>query len=417
MRWGWGSGVFGGRRRRDASPLEGSEVSPPPPRHRSLPRTVVALGFVSLFNDLASEMVTPLVPILLATVLGAGPVVLGAIEGGADALSNLLKLWAGRRSDLLSGRRKPFVAAGYALSNVVRPLIALSGSWGTVLAVRLADRVGKGVRAAPRDALIGDAVEDDLVGRAYGFTRALDHTGAFLGALAAAAVLSVGGIGLGSVIALSAIPGLLAVSLAVFGVSDRARRPPPPERHPPPSRWHSLDPRLRRYLLLLGLFALGRIPETFLLLRGHEIGLGVVELLFLWAAFSAVKSLASESSGRLADRYGRRPVILAGWSLYALAVAGLGLSGTRELLWSWALVTGLHFGACDAAERALVRDLAPAGGRGTSFGWYHMVVGLAAIPAGVTLGALWTLHGVTAAFLASAGVTAAAAAGFWRLVR
>jgi hypothetical protein len=163
-------------------------MPPRSPRKGRLPRTVVVVGFVSLFNDLASEMVVPLIPILLATTLAAGPAALGVIEGTADAISNFLKLWAGRRSDRQGGRRKPYPLAGYLLSNLVRPLIGFSGAWSTVLALRMADRAGKGVRTAPRGALVADAIGDAEAGRAFGFTRALDHSGAVLGALVAAAI-------------------------------------------------------------------------------------------------------------------------------------------------------------------------------------------------------------------------------------
>jgi len=377
---------------------------------------VIVLGVVSLFNDLASEMVVPLIPLLLATVLAAGPAALGLIEGTADTVSNLLKLWSGRRSDLEGQRRKPFVVFGYALSNVARPLVAISGSWVTVLAIRVTDRVGKGLRTAPRDALLADAIQDGAAGRAYGFTRALDHAGAVLGALAAAAVVHFGTERLDVVIAASAIPGALAVFLVGLGVRESAPRGLRSENLPP-LRWSALRSPIRRYLVVLGLFALGRIPETFLLLRGHEIGLGVVELLLLWAALHAAKAALSEYAGRLADRHGRRPLIVGGWTVYAVAIGALAFAETREALWIGALVLGVYFGASEGAERALVRDLADAAERGTAFGWYHMLIGLAAIPAGVTLGGVWTLYGVTPAFLVSAALAAVAAAGFWRFVR
>lgn len=381
-----------------------------------LPRTVVVLGVVSLLNDFASEMVVPLVPLLLATALAAGPVALGMIEGVADAVSNLLKLWAGHRSDALGARRKPFVVFGYALSNLVRPLIALSGSWLTVLGIRVVDRIGKGLRTAPRDALVADAIDDRIAGRAFGFMRALDHSGAVLGALAAAAVVAWGTDRLEIVIALSAIPGLLAVSLIVLGVAEPAPRrvhAVAPER----LSWSGLNPPLRRYLLVLGLFMLARIPETFLLLRGHELGMGVVEILLMWAALHVVKVATSEQAGRRADRHGRRPVILLGWGVYAAAMAALAFAESPDALWIAGLVLGLYFGLSEGAERAYVRDLAPAAQRGGAFGWYHMLVGLAAIPAGVVLGGLWAYAGARAAFLISAGCAVAACLGFARFVR
>ena len=391
-------------------------MTPSPSPTKPLPRTVIVIGLVSLLNDFASEMVTPLIPLLLVTVLAAGPLALGFIEGLADATTNLLKLWAGRRSDSGARRRKPYVLFGYALSNLVRPLIGLSMSWLMVLGIRVTDRVGKGLRTAPRDALLADAIPDGMAARAYGFTRALDHGGAVLGALAAAAVVYWGTERIELVIAFSAIPGLFAILLVVFGIHESPRAPPVNDV-PPPLRWQGLSPITRAYLMAVGLFALGRIPETFLLLRGHELGMGVVELLLLWAAAHVVKALTAESAGRLADRHGRRPVLLVGYAVYVLALTGLAITASVTHLWLLSLLLGLHFGLTEGAERALVRDLAPSTVRGTAFGWFHTIVGLAAIPAGLLLGGLWTLWGAPPAFLVSAGITAAATLFFWRRVR
>jgi MFS family permease len=376
----------------------------------------LVIGVVSLLNDFASEMVVPLIPLLLATVLAAGPVALGLIEGVADTVSNLLKLWAGRHTDITGRQRKPYVVFGYTLSNLARPFIALSGSWLTVLAIRVTDRIGKGLRTAPRDALLADAIRDGEAGRAYGFTRALDHTGAVLGALAAAAVVYFGTARLEVVIALSAIPGLAAVSLIALGV----REPPraiPANNVIPPLRWTALDPPVRRYLLVMTFFTLGKIPETFLLLRGHELGMSVVELLLLWAAMHVVKAAISEQAGRHTDRVGRRPLILAGWMVYAITLFALAFVQSGAMLWMWSLALGFYFGLTEGAERALVRDLAPPAERGTAFGWFHMLVGLASIPAGLLLGGLWSLFGVQPAFLTSCVLAALAVVLFSRYVR
>jgi MFS family permease len=386
------------------------------PGARRLPRAVVIIGLVSLLNDFASEMVTPLIPLLLATVLGAGPMALGLIEGLADTTTNLLKLWAGRRSDMARRRRKPFVLFGYALSNLVRPLIGLSGSWLLVLGIRVTDRVGKGLRTAPRDAMLADVIPEGMAARAYGLTRALDHAGAVLGALAAAAVVYWGTQRLDLVIAFSAIPGLFAILLIVFGIREPARHTASLETLAP-LRWHSLSATTRAYLAAIGLFALGRIPETFLLLRGHELGMHVVPLLLLWAAMHTVKVLTAEGAGRLADRIGRRPVLLAGYAVYVLALAGLAFSISVSHLWLLSLTLGLHFGLTEGAERALVRDLAPSAEHGTAFGWFYMLAGFAAIPAGLLLGGLWTLWSAQAAFLVSAAITTTATLFFWWRVR
>lgn len=381
-----------------------------------LPRTVVVIGLVSLLNDFASEMVVPLIPLLLVTVLAGGPVALGLIEGMADMVSNLFKLWAGRHSDLYGRRRKPYVVFGYLLSNLARPLIGISGNWLTVLTVRVTDRIGKGVRTAPRDALVSDAIDENNAGHAYGFTRALDHAGAVLGALAAAAIVYWGTPRLDVVIVLSAIPGLLAVSLVVFGIKETAR-PDGVNAERAPLSWSRLSPITRRYLAVLAFFTLGKIPETFLLLRGHELGMPVVELLLLWAAMHVVKATVSGQAGQQTDRVGRRPLILTGWMVYAITLFALAFVTQPLMLWGWSLALGFYFGLTEGAERALVRDLAVPAERGTAFGWFHMLVGMAAIPAGLLIGGLWSFYGVKTAFLVSALLATLATAGFWRFVR
>ncbi len=391
-----------------------------PVRSRRLPRAVVLVALVSLLNDFASEMVTPLIPLLLVTVLAAGPAALGLIEGLADAATNLLKLWAGRRSDRPGARRKPWVVGGYLLSNAVRPLIALAGGWVTVLAIRVCDRIGKGARAAPRDAMIADLVQARAAGRAFGLNRAFDHAGAVFGALVAAAVITWGTERLDLVILCSALPGLLAVALIAFGVPEPSpRHAARPLLRPLPAQplaWRRLQPVVRHYLVALGLFALARLPETLLLLRGHELGLGVVELLLLWAALHVVKSGVSEFAGRWSDRRGRRPVILAGYALYVVAAVALAFVGTGPQLWLAALGLGAHYGLSEGAERALVADLAAPPRRGTAFGWFHLIVGLGAVPGGLLLGGLWQLHGARTAFLVSAALAALATLWLWRRV-
>ena len=235
-------------------------------------------------------------------------------------------------------------------------------------------------------------------------------------ALAAAAVVYWGTSRLDLVIALSAIPGLLAVLLVAFGVREIPRATPT-NGELAPLRWSALSETTRRYLLVLVFFTLGKIPETFLLLRGHELGMSVVELLLLWAAMHVVKASISLQAGQYTDRVGRRPLILTGWMVYAVALFALAFVQQPHMLWVWSLALGFYFGLTEGAERALVRDLAPPAERGTAFGWFHMLVGLAAIPAGLLLGGLWAFYGVKLAFLVSATLAAVACAGFWRYVR
>jgi MFS family permease len=371
-----------------------------------LPRTVIALGLVSLFNDLASEIVVPLIPILLATVLGAGPVALGIVEGVADAVAALLKLWSGRRSDALGGRRKGLTLAGYTLSNLARPLLGLAGSWWTVLVLRSLDRVGKGLRSAPRDAMIADATPAGLRGYAFGFQRALDNGGAVGGSLLAAAVLAWSQVSLTQMILLSAIPGFVAVLCLALAVKE-APAPATPPSAPPPLAFSALGRPMRRYLLVLGLFTLARASETFILLLGHERGAPTVELLLLWAVLSLAKTATSTLGGRMADRIPRGVVIIASWSAFAITFVLFAVFPGQPALWVITVGYGLFAGFGEGAERALISDFSTDSERGTAFGWYNMVSGLAAIPAGLLFGGLWHYFGAPAAFLTAAALAAA----------
>ncbi|HSD61101.1 MAG TPA: MFS transporter [Burkholderiales bacterium] len=377
---------------------------------RKLPRTVVLLGVVSFLNDFASDIVIPLLPILLATVLGSGPLALGLIEGVADAVASFLKLWAGRHSDRMQGRRKGLAVAGYTLSNIARPLLALAGSWAGVLVLRAVDRVGKGIRSAPRDALLADVTPAGMHGYAFGFHRALDNGGAVAGSLAAAAVLAWSGMGLREVILWSALPGALAVLSLVVGVKEPAAGAPVARPGSlPPLRWAGLSPPMRRYLLVLALFTLARASETFILLLGHQLGVGVVELLLLWAALNLAKALTSTSGGRMADRVGRESLLLTGWVAFAAAFFALGRVSGAGGLWTVTLLYGLFMGLTEGAERAAISDYCGAGERGTAFGWYYLVLGLAAIPGGLLFGVLWQELGAGIAFTFAAALAALSA--------
>ena len=373
---------------------------------RRLPRTVVLLGLVSFLNDLASDMVVPLLPILLASVLAAGPVVLGLMEGAADAAANLLKLWAGRHADRAGGRRKALVAGGYLLTNIARPLLAFAGHWSVALALRAADRAGKGVRSAPRDAMLADAAAPELRGLAYGFHRALDNSGAVLGALAAAAVLYWFTSDLGPVILVSAIPGFAAVLLMLA-----VREPPRVSVFEPlpPLNWSALGPEMRRTLAILCAFTFARVSDTFIVLLGYQLGIGTVELLLVWAALHLMKALSAYLGGGWSDRAPRRTVLALSWAAWALGFWLLCGVGSSFSLWLVALYIGAAAGLGEGAERAMIRDRAAAAQVGTAFGWYHCLTGFAAIPAGLAFGAVWQFGSAALAF-SYAGALAALAA-------
>lgn len=371
----------------------------------TLPATVIAIGLVSFFNDLASEMVTPFIPILVATVLGQGPVILGLVEGMADAAASLLKLWAGHYSDAGHGRRKRLMLSGYGLSNLARPLLGLVSDWGSLLLLRSLDRAGKGLRDAPRDALLADSAHAKIHGLAYGFHRAMDNAGALGGTLLAIAALSWMHWPLREVILASAVPGALVLLVLVVGV----REPPPgaepanlkagPDRAPVRLSWALLSPTMRRYLLVLVLFTFARASETFILLRGNELGMSLVQVLLLWAVLNVCKSAASLPGGRMADVFGRQRITLVSWSGYALSFVLLGTVVQSSALWFATVLYGLLIGLGEGSERALISLYAGERERGTAFGWYHLAVGISAIPAGVLFGAVWHYRNAGDAFL------------------
>ena len=371
-----------------------------------MPRTVIILGLVSFFNDFASDIVVPLIPILLATVLSSGPVALGLIEGVADAVASFLKLWSGRHSDQLHSRRKGLTLYGYILSYLARPLLGLAGNWPLVLVLRSLDRVGKGVRSAPRDALVVDATPPETRGYAFGFHRALDNGGAVTGSLAAAGILAYSALSLPQVILLSAIPGFIAVLTLLWGVRETTAVGIRPRAELAPLSWRGLPSPMRRYLLVLGLFTFARASETFIVLFGFQLHIGVVELLLLWAALNLAKTATSTWGGRLADKLGRGTLLLMSWTAFAVSFLLLGNVTGNSGLWAVTIVYGLFMGMSEGAERALVGDFSSVGERGTAFGWYHMILGLTAIPAGAVFGAIWHYQSATMAFFFASGMAA-----------
>lgn len=288
-----------------------------------LPRTVVVLGFVSFLNDMASEMITPLLPIFLTATLGAGAAVVGLVEGVAEATSSLLKLVSGRLADR-GWNAKHLVIGGYGVSNGARPLIGLAFGWPWVLLLRFLDRVGKGLRTSPRDALIAASTESHLRGKAFGFHRALDHAGAVAGPLLAFVLLG-RGIGVRHVFLLSLVPGILVLLLLAFGLPATPPKPAVPEALPRLA-WRALDRRLRALILAAGGLALATAPEIFLVLWAKSRGLQVVWVPLLWAAASAVKMAVAIPAGHASDRLGRMPVLIAGWGMRILLLVALGLT-------------------------------------------------------------------------------------------
>lgn len=374
-----------------------------------LPRTVKTLGTVSLLTDMSSEMIYPLLPSFLVGALKAGPAFVGIVEGIAESVASLTRLVAGRISDRLP-RRKPLIVAGYSLSSLMRPLVAAAAAPWHVLAIRTADRIGKGLRGAPRDALLAEVTPAEDLGRAYGFHRAMDHVGAVAGPLIASALL-LWRQDLRLVFALAAVPALASVLVLIFGVREPRREIPARAAATGPRE--PLPPALRRYLVVVAVFTLGNSSDAFLLLRAQQAGVALPMVPLLWAALHVVKSSASTFGGTLSDRFGRRPAIVAGWMLYAIAYAGLAMATRAWQVWVLFAVYGLFSALTEGPERALVAELAPAAARGSAFGAYYAVTGVMLLPASLLMGVLWQALGPAAALGTGAALALTAAVLLW----
>ncbi|MBN1944296.1 MAG: MFS transporter [Bradymonadales bacterium] len=372
-----------------------------------MPRTVIALGLVSLFTDLSSEMIYPQIPLFLATVLGAGALSLGVIEGVAESTSALLKVISGIWSDRVR-KRKPLVLAGYSLSGLVRPLIGLATGWIFVLAMRFFDRVGKGLRTSPRDALIADVTDPKIRGRAYGLHRSMDHAGAVIGPLVAAGLLAIHGVTLRHVFLLAAVPAAVVVVIILVGVKEPDAAGPMEAGSGLAIGWRKLPVGYRRLLVALVVFTLGNSTDAFLLLRLSDSGIDAAGISLLWSAHHLVKLGATYLGGRLSDRLGRRPMVMAGWGVYSAVYLLFGLVESQVGMVLIFLAYGLYFGLTEPTERAWVADLVPEKLRGTAFGYYHAAIGVAALPASLLFGVLWRCCGASVAFLTGAGLALAA---------
>jgi MFS family permease len=371
---------------------------------------VILLGLVSLLNDAASEMIYPLLPVFLTATLGATPAVIGLIEGAADGLASILKYFAGSWSDRLP-RRKPLIVSGYALAAASRALIAAATVWPLVLTARLIDRTGKGIRSAPRDALISDVTPADQRGRAYGFHRALDHTGAIVGPLLAMLVLNVVGLSLRQTIYLAVIPGAIGVVLllAVLREKERAQRPTADVAEPSARLPSPVDRSpFRKAIVAISLFSLANSSDAFLLLQAHASGVTTKLLPLLWAAHHVIKSLFSTAAGGLSDRVDRRWLLLAGWSSYAVIYALFPLAHTLTSFFVLFIVYAIPFTLAEGAERAWIADLVPAEVRGKSFGIYYLANGACVLAGTALFGVLYQQLSPRAAFNTGAALAVAA---------
>jgi MFS family permease len=395
-----------------------------------LPRNVIALGLVSLFNDASSEIIYPLLPLFLTGPLGANKSFVGLIEGVTESASSLLKFPAGWFSDRV-GRRKALVVFGYGLASATRPLLALVNAAWQVLGLRFIDRVGKGVRSAPRDALIADSAPSEKRGLAFGFHRAADHAGAIIGSLASAWLIGFFAGDFRSVFWAAAIPAFIALLILVFAVREerrgdgatggRGENDSSSPRHPvTPSPRLSLtvfDNNFKKYLGVLLLFTLGNSSDAFLLLRAGQSGVSVAMIPMLWAVLHVSKSVSSIIGGGLSDRFGRKRLITVGWIVYAAIYFGFALATSDLEIWLLFTTYGVYFGLTEGVEKAFVADLAPAESHGTAFGLYHLIIGVGALPASLMTGWLWDRFGAIAALTTGAGLSLLAVVLLMILVR
>jgi MFS family permease len=396
-------------------------------RSKLLPRlhpNIWILSAGSFLTDVSSEMLANLLPLFLTTVLGASTAAVGLIDGIAESTASLMKVYSGALSDRL-GKRKALTVAGYALSTLVKPLLFFAASWPGVLIVRFIDRMGKGIRTAPRDALLAGSAAPEQRGLAFGLHRAGDTAGAFTGLALAAFVIwqAQGGAtqltrqAFQWVVLASILPAALAVLILILGARE-IEAPRDPRAKPPTlwSSWKGLDKRFRLFLLTLVVFTLGNSSDSFIILRGQERGLSVYAILGMLLSFTAVYSLLSGPAGALSDRLGRRNLLLAGWLLYGLIYLGFALARSGGQTWLLFSLYGVYYALTEGAAKALIADLTPQAQRGSAYGLFNAAIGFTALPASLIAGILWQGLGSWAGFGPSApflfGAAMALAAGY-----
>lgn len=381
-------------------------------RYVKLPRNVWALSFVAFLNDTSSEIIYPLLPAFLALSLGASPFAIGLIEGFAESVASLLKLVSGYLSDRFRTRKLP-VFLGYSLAAIMRPLLAFVTNWPQVLVVRMADRVGKGIRGAPRDALIAEGVPKNERGFAFGFNRAADHLGAVLGPVAGFVLLSIFAANAASptiieyerVFLFASIPVVIGLIVIAFFVSEKKRPKNEPHVEPPKFSLRGFDGNFKRYLLVVALFTLSNSTDAFLLLRAADAGIPPVVLPLLWMTLHISKVISSLIGGDLSDRLGRKTLIIGGWMVYAAVYAGFAFVSSPWQCWALFILYGAYFGMTEGVEKAFVADMVPENKRGTAYGLYNLAFGITVFPASLLFGLTWNNFGASTAFIASACVS------------
>lgn len=394
---------------------------------RKLPANVWIVTATSFLTDISSEMIVNLVPLFLANVLKTGTAVIGLIEGLAETTASLMKIYSGALSDRL-GKRKWITVVGYGLSAIAKPFMYFAQTWGGVLGVRVADRLGKGIRTAPRDALVAGSIDEKQRGLAFGLHRAGDTAGAFIGlAIAALIVWLTQSTAVDLTrrtfqiaVLVSIVPAVLAVLVLALGAKDVAGER---KAKVPMLSLKGMDRRFKVFLLVVVLFTLGNSSDAFIILRGQERGLDVLQVMLMLMTFNLLYSALAGPLGALSDRVGRRRLIIGGWLAYGLVYLGFALSTTGWQVWVLFGLYGLYYAASEGAAKAFIADLVPDERRGTAYGLYNAAIGLTALPASAIAGLLWqgafgwTGFGPSAPFLFGACLALAAGILFWALVR
>lgn len=393
-------------------------------RYRTLPPTVFALSFVAFLNDASSDIIYPLLPAFLALSLGATPFVIGLIEGFAESVASILKLFSGYLSDKFGQRKLP-VFLGYSLAAIMRPLLAFVTSWPQVLVVRMGDRIGKGIRGAPRDAILAGSVPAENRGLAFGFNRAADHLGAVVGPVLAFILLSYIAVDPQSpsareyqqVFLYASIPVAIGLFVIVFFVKEEKAAANVLDKMPIKFSLSQFDGNFKRLLFVVALFTLSNSTDAFLLLRAEQSGVPPAMLPLLWMALHFSKVFFSLIGGDLSDRFGRRSLIVVGWLIYGAVYIGFAFTDSAWQAWALFIIYGAYFGLTEGVEKALVADLVEDEKRGTAYGFYNLAYGITVFPASLLFGLLWSQFGATTAFTASAAISVVAAGMLLTIVK
>jgi MFS family permease len=378
-----------------------------------LQKNIFFTGLVSFFMDVSSEMIYPLVPVFLASVLGVNKSLIGLIEGIAESSASLLKVFSGWLSDRF-GNRKNLMIAGYAISTLSRPVMATAGSWQRILAARFIDRLGKGIRTAPRDAIIAESSKPSHLGRSFGFHRSMDTLGAVLGPGIAFLLLQAFADDYRRVFWLSMVPGVIAVLIIIWCIKDKKN--PAAEKQKPRLSLKAFDLRVKFFILIAALFALGNSSDAFLILRAQQIGIATAMIPVVYLTFNLIYALAGIPAGIAADRFGMKRMILAGFVLFAALYAGFALVTTTQGVWLLFALYGVFMGLTEGIQKAFLATIIPPALKATAFGVFATAVGLAQLPASLIAGLLWDRVSPSATFYFGAATAALSAILFAVLI-